>query len=267
MKATQLMRAAIVVLFALVSSGLERAPGQPVSSLTEREIESSETRAALGASLRENEELLKKLASADASVAALQKNLAASNAEAEVLKRKIAELTLRFEALGLDAIGDSGRIEQRLLKAVSDLHLVEADREALRKALIELCEATVRYQATAPSTDAEARLALEAATRNASKAMGGFTNEPLNAAPSAATLTDAMVIAIKEDLALVVANVGHKHGVKVGMPFRVVRGESEVGTVRVVDVREKIAGAVVQDLRLDTDRIQVGDRLKIGAER
>src|SRR5207249_2913928 len=113
----------------------------------------------------------------------------------------------------------------------------DQDRETLKKALIELSEAMLRFQKVAVTNDAEVRLALEAAARNASKALGGLPAEALEASPVAASLSDGMVIAVKEDLALVVANLGHKHGVKVGMPFRVLRGENEVGTVRVVDVR------------------------------
>jgi cell shape-determining protein MreC len=75
-----------------------------------------------------------------------------------------------------------------------------------------------------------------------------------------------MVISIKEDLALVVANLGSRQGVKVGMPFQVRRGNAVVGTIRVVDVREKIAGAVIQSLSSETQKIEVGDRLKVDAQ-
>ena len=71
---------------------------------------------------------------------------------------------------------------------------------------------------------------------------------------------------LKDDLALVVMNLGSKQGVKVGMPFQVIRGEKIVGSVRVVDVRDKIAGAVVQNLSSEKDRIKVGDRLKVDVQ-
>jgi hypothetical protein len=263
---TKLTRMMIVASFALMFCGTARLLGQAASSLTDREIENSETRTALEALLRENAELRKKLQQAETSVGALQRNLAASNAETEVLKRKVSELMLRFEALGFDSAGDAGRLEQRLLKAVSDLRLADQDREALKKALIELSEAMLRFQKVTVTNDADVRLALEAATRNASKALGGLPAEAFEAPPVAASLSDGMVIAMKEDLALVVANIGRKHGVKAGMPFRVLRGENEVGTVRVVDVREKFAGAVIQDLRSETKKIQVGDRLKVSTD-
>lgn len=265
---TKLLRTAVVVTIALIWPTPLITAGQTASSLTEQEIESSETRAAFDALLRENTELRQKLQRSESSLAALQQNLATSNTEAEVLKRKISELMLRFEALGLDSAGDSGKIEQRLLKAVNDLRLAEQDREGLQMALIELTEAVIRFQKVAATGDADARLALEAATRGASKALGGASGGEATEAPAVgATLTDGMVIAVREDLALVVANIGRNHGVKIGMPFRIIRGETDLGTVRVVDVREKIAGAVIQDLSSDNQKIQVGDRLKIGADR
>jgi hypothetical protein len=268
MKTTKLIRTTIVVTLALIWSSPLITAGQTASSLTEREIEASETRTALGALLRENANLSEQLKRAESSKAALQKNLATSNAEAEILKRKISELMLRFEALGLDSAGDSGKIEQRLLKAVNDLRLAEQERESLHQALVELTEAVIRFQKVAATSDAETRLALEAATRGASKALGGSTTgEATEATAVAATLTDGLVIAVREDLALVVANIGRNHGVKIGMPFRIVRGDEDLAIVRVVDVREKIAGAVIQDLRSDNQKIQVGDRLKIGADR
>ena len=75
-----------------------------------------------------------------------------------------------------------------------------------------------------------------------------------------------MVISIKEEWSLVVANVGKKQGVKIGMPFKVIRGDAEIGLVRVVNVRDEISGAVIQNLDSDKNKIKVGDRLRVAAE-
>jgi hypothetical protein len=63
----------------------------------------------------------------------------------------------------------------------------------------------------------------------------------------------------------VVLNLGSKHGIRVGMPFQVTRGDKEIGSVSVVDVRDKIAGAVIQQLTSEQDPIKVGDHLKVAA--
>ena len=102
----QATRTALSLTFPLlVFFGATPLQGQVARSLTEQEIETSETRATLEALLRENEGLKRKLQQSESQVATLQKNLAASNAEAEVLKRKISELVLRIEALGINSTG------------------------------------------------------------------------------------------------------------------------------------------------------------------
>ena len=79
-------------------------------------------------------------------------------------------------------------------------------------------------------------------------------------------MSDAMVVDIKDDLSLVVANIGGKHGVKVGMPFQVLRGDEKIADVRVVDVRERICGAVIQNLKSEKQPIKSGDRLRADAK-
>jgi hypothetical protein len=241
--------------------------GQTIGSLTEREIESSETKTALDALLRDNTALERRLREAETSVAALQKNLAIANAETEVFKRQASELKLRLEALGLDAAGDPAKLEQKLLKAVNNLRLAEEGRKELLGSLIELSEAVLAYQQSAKTTNPELRQTLEAALRKAHQAMGVASTAAAEGTAVPATLTDASVIAVKDELALIVANVGRQQGVREGMPFKVYRGTEDIGTVRVVDVREKIAGAVIQDLHSSTVRVQMGDRLRVEAER
>jgi hypothetical protein len=267
MNSAKLNRRTIAAIFALSVSWAQAHGGQTLGSLTEREIESSETKTALGVLLRDNAALEKKLQEAEASIAALQKNLAVANAESEVFKRQAMELKLRLEALGLDAAGDPAKLEQKLLKAVSNLRIAEEDRKEVLSALIELSEAVLAYQQVSSSTSAEAREVLEAAVRKAHRAMGVSSSGAAEATAVPATLTDASVIAVKDELALIVTNVGRQQGVREGMPFRVTRGDEDIGVVRVVDVREKIAGALIQDLRSANRRIQMGDRLRVIAER
>ena len=74
-----------------------------------------------------------------------------------------------------------------------------------------------------------------------------------------------MIVSVKEDLALIIANIGIRHGVRLGMPFDVIRDQTVIGTVRIVDVRDKIAGALIQNLS-DRETVKVGDRLKVVAQ-
>ena len=73
------------------------------------------------------------------------------------------------------------------------------------------------------------------------------------------------MISVKEEWSLVVGNFGEKQGVKLGMPLRVMRGDRVIATLRVVDVRQKICGAVIQELGSEKDKIKVGDTLQVDA--
>lgn len=240
---------------------------EPPRRVSETEIEFAQAKAALQTLMAENNALREKEAAADSAIAELQKNLAIANSESEIFRRQAGEMKLRLEALGVAGVGgNTGKLEQRLVTAVSDLKLLDDERKALHDALIELSEAVIRFQKSAVTTDPDARASLESAARTAAKALGVAPAEAVDAAAVASTLTDGRVISIKDELALVVANLGQKHGVRNGMPFQVLRGDDLIGTVRVVDVREKIAGAVIQSLRSDKNRIKVGDRLKVDAQ-
>jgi len=239
-------------------------------SFTNSDIEVSEAKVTLQAVTAENEVLKRQLAEAQEAIKSLTDSLAVSNSEAEVFRREAAELKLRMTALGVDGLsGDKSKLEQRLLKAVRDLQLVQGEKDKLADELVQLSEAVLRYTKGATSPDAEARMALEARLRSVSEALGipGSDSGTGNSKPAATpgSLTDGMVVSIKEELSLVVANVGNRQGVRVGMPFKVVRDDRVIGTVRVVDVREKICGAVIQSLDSEKNKIKVGDRLMVDA--
>jgi hypothetical protein len=76
---------------------------------------------------------------------------------------------------------------------------------------------------------------------------------------------DRKVISVKAEWSFVVGNLGAQQGVKPGMPLRVVRVGKTVATLRVVDVREKISGAVIQEMDSEKEKIKVGDRLQVDA--
>ena len=81
------------------------------------------------------------------------------------------------------------------------------------------------------------------------------------------TLMDGNVISVKDEWSLVVGNIGEKHGVKMGMPMRVMRADKQIATLRVVDVRQRICGAVIQKMDSEKEKIKVGDRLQADARK
>jgi hypothetical protein len=214
--------------------------------------------------LQQNEDLQRQLSIAQESLKALTSSLAESNAEAELFRRKYSDLELQMEALGLaSANKDRAKLEQRLLAAVSDLQLAQKERDEYRDQMLRLDEAVLCYVKTSQSADAKARMDVETQLRSVDKLVTKSANAPDLPEPS---LMDGSVISVKDEWSFVVGNLGEKQGVKIGMPMRVMRGDKRIATLRVIDVRQRICGAVIQEMDSRKDRIKVGDRLQVDAQ-
>ncbi len=234
------------------------------SSLSESKIENAEQAVTAETLLAQNEQLRKQLSIEQESLRSLTTSLAESNAEAELFRRKYSDLELRMEALGLaSANKDRAKLEQRLLSAVSDLHLAQKERDEYRDQMLRLNEAMLHYLKTSQSGDAQARMGVEMQLRSTNQLATKSRNAPDSPRPS---LMDGSVISLKEEWSFVVGNLGEKQGVKIGMPMRVMRDDRKIATLRVVDVRQKICGAVIQEMDSEKEKIKVGDRLQVDAQ-
>jgi hypothetical protein len=239
------------------------AGGSPAASANSQPTRLSSEVTAPGL-LRQNEDLRRQLSIAQQSLKALTSSLAESNAEAELFRRKYSDLQLQMEALGLaSANKDRAKLEQRLLAAVSDLQLAQKERDAYRDQMLRLDEAMLCYLKTSQSADAKARMDVETQLRSIDKLVTKSTNAPDSPEPS---LMDGSVISVKDEWSFVVGNLGEKQGVKIGMPMRAMRGDKRIATLRIIDVRQRICGAVVQEMDSKKDRIKVGDRLQVDAQ-
>ena len=236
---------------ATVVPGVSRAPSaRPQLSVSPSEVTEL---------LSQKEELRRQLSLSQQTVQTLTSSLAESNAEAELFRRKFANLELRMEALGLaSASKDRAKLEQRLLTAVSDLQLAQKERDQYRDQMMQLSEAMLRYLKTAEGGDAQARMDVEAQLRSMNA-----LEKSSKAEPTTGSLLDGSVIGLKEEWSFVVGNFGAREGVKIGMPLRVKRGDKVVARLRVVDVRERICGAIIQES--GKEKIKVGDRLEVDA--
>jgi len=234
------------------------------SSLSESKIENAEQAVTAETLLAQNEQLRKQLSIEQESLRSLTSSLAESNAEAELFRRKYSDLQLRMEALGLaSANKDRAKLEQRLLSAVSDLHLAQKERDEYRDQMLRLNEAMLHYLKTSQSSDAQARMGVETQLRSTNQLATKSRNAPDSPRPS---LMEGSVISLKEEWSFVVGNLGEKQGVKIGMPMRVMRDDRKIATLRVVDLRQKICGAVIQEMDSEKEKIKVGDRLQVDAQ-
>src|SRR5205807_6541482 len=141
------------------------------------------------------------------------------------------------------------------------LQLARKEGGENRDQMLRLNGTLLRYLKTWQGGHAQARRDVEAQMRSMNQLVSKSTLPP-SAEPS---LMDGSVISVKDEWSFVVGNLGEKQGVKIGMPMRVMRGERKIATLRVVDVRQKICGAVIQEMDSEKEKIKVGDRLQVDA--
>jgi hypothetical protein len=237
-----------------------------VSQLQTLKNELKETKDRLHAFEAENEVLRRRNELSKQSLRTLNESLAIANAESELFRRQFGDQKLKMEALGLESVGDNKEaLEQRLLKAVRDLGLVREEKDKLAEKLVALTEAVLVFL-KAPVATPQIRMDVEAQMRSASQLLDDSANKAaVNAVPME-DLNGGMVVSVKEELSLLVANIGSRNGVKIGMPFQVTRGNQMVAKARVIDVRDRISGAVIEDLASATSTVKIGDHLQVDAQ-
>lgn len=241
------------------------APAQDNRSLTNSGIRSPQIRVGGGsvsptggdAPLQERILLLEN------SIRSLTQSLAVANSEAELFKRQASDLSLKLQTLGLSD-ADESKLEQRLLAAVRDLRNAKKENQELKDAIIRLTESVLTTLQATENVDPQTRSNMEIQLRSVNELLGASpqAEDVIGTEPS---LSDGLVIDIRDDLSLVVANLGTRHGAKIGMPFQVWRGSQLVANVKVVDVRDRISGAVIQNLETQTNPVKAGDSLRVDA--
>ncbi len=195
-------------------------------------------------------------------IQSLTDSLAIANSEAEMFKRQSADLSSKVEGMGLAGLEkDESKLQQRLLAAVRDLRILKQQKDDATNQLVRLSEAIQVLIKGTDAIDPQVRMNVETELRKTNEILGVPTAARVEG--TEATLSDGMIVDVKEDLSLIVANIGEKQGVKIGMPFQVWRNNKHIGDVRVVDVRERISGAIIQSLESEKSPIKTGDRLRV----
>lgn len=273
------------------------ASAQSRSSLTDRDSGDAAT------AVRLDEQLLL----AREAIRSLTESLALANGQAEEARRHAADLQVKFDALApgsgggsdlqerlLSAVNeltrqqkDNSLLFERLLSLTESVQIflksVETADNEEHEAFAKGLEAKAANPADpaaqseaktlldtlnrSRTAQAEARAALEMEMRAANRLMDMDSGRGAETQAGSSTLTDAAVVEVKPEFALVVADIGRQAGVKVGMPFQVWRGNRRIGDVRVIDTRDRISGAVIQNLVSEKETVKTGDRLRVDARR
>lgn len=135
--------------------------------------------------------------------------------------------------------GESQLVTVRLAKEVSGLRSDLADRD---RRIRELSVAL-----------AEAQAALDLREAGRAEAAGQDTQPPADVP------VEARILDVNPELGLVILDRGARQGVRYGLPLTVLRDRRRIARIRVIDVRERIAGAAVEET-VRGEIPQTGDR-------
>ncbi len=102
------------------------------------------------------------------------------------------------------------------------------------------------------------RVRLESRTGEVAESIGDLLN-------GSAMLREKeyLILDVNKELGMVILNGGRRDGIKPGLMFDVIDGDKSVTTVRVVDSRSVIAGAVILDMNRKLPKVQ--DRALLAA--
>ncbi len=230
----------------------------------EGSVEIRELRAALKLAQDQLDAERKRADEADAQRKTLLTSLAESVRVSEEQTAAAHETELKLQALGVDLISrDGNSLEQRLLKSVRDLDIARQETERQASAIRRLSESSLKVLQAAPALDAKVRAEAEAALAAANAALAPLA-EPKDGPTD---LSHARVVSIDSSIGLVVFDAGRASGLRVGTPVTVQRGERPLYSALVVDVRDSIAGAVLQDRFADSGDVEIGDGIRLLPEK
>jgi hypothetical protein len=184
------------------------------------------------------EDLQEALANLQGQNRALQRSLAEANRGEKLASEQLAQVRLRLEALGKNLF-DGG--DDRLVRAAADLEISKERLTGLETTAMRLTAAVVDYLRQAVVSDPDARMRVETSLRELD-AILGLRQKPRSTVQSG-SLQQAKVVSIDQESGMLVLNLGENQGAKIGMNFRLMRGQQPYGKAILADVRKAVSGA------------------------
>jgi hypothetical protein len=210
--------------------------------------------------------LREKLLLAESTITALTATVAEMGNSAEANRRELEDANVRLKSFAAtDNNSNTSALEANLLQCLRELRIVKSEKNSAEQHLLMLSEAIQMLLLTSAETNPQSRLAVESELRKTNELLGDCTL--LRKQSSEPSLSKGIVLETRDEISLVVTNLGRTHGVKLGMPFQVYRDGKLINTIKIVDVREKISGGVIQSLTTESFRIEKGDTLKVVAHK
>ena len=184
----------------------------------------------------------------------LERSLAEANRSEKESSEQLSRVRERLEALGKNLL-DGG--DDRLIQAAADLQLANERIAELESSLSRLLSSVQDYIRHAVVSDPDARLRVETSLRELDAVLG-LRQKPR---PDVRTgsLQQARVVSLDQESGMMVLNIGENQGARIGMSFRIMRGQQPVAKVILADVRRAVSGVFVESLDNAADAPRPGD--------
>jgi uncharacterized phage infection (PIP) family protein YhgE len=184
----------------------------------------------------------------------LQQSLAEANRGEKQSSEQLAQVRERLAALGKNLL-DGG--DDRLVQAAADLQIANERITRLEASAVRLNGAVNDFLRQAVVSDPDARLRIETSLRELDAALG-LRQKPRPEVRSG-TLQQARIVSQDQESGMLVLNIGESQGAKIGMTFRLMRGQETYGKAILADVRKGVSGLFVETLNHAADSPKVGD--------
>jgi hypothetical protein len=185
---------------------------------------------------------------------ALQRSLAEANRGEKQATEQLTQVRERLEALGKNLL-DGG--DDRLVQAASDLQLANERISELESSVTRLASTVTDYLRQAVVSDPDARLRVETSLRELDAVLG-LRQKPRPDVRSG-SLHQARIVSLDPESGMLVLNIGERQGARIGMTFRLTRGQQPYGTAILADVRKGVSGVFVESLDKATESPRPGD--------
>jgi flagellar basal body-associated protein FliL len=185
---------------------------------------------------------------------ALHRSLVEANRGEKQASEQLAQVRERLEALGKNLL-DGG--DDRLIQAASDLQLANERIAELESSAARLATTINDYLRHAVVSDPDARLRVETSLRELDAVLG-LRQKPR---PDVRTgsLQQARIVSQDSESGMLVLNIGESQGAKIGMTFRLARGQQPYGKAILADVRKGVSGVFVESLDNPAETPRPGD--------
>lgn len=184
----------------------------------------------------------------------LQQSLAEANRGEKQSSEQLAQVRERLAALGKNLL-DGG--DDRLVQAAADLQIANERITRLEASAVRLNGAVNDFLRQAVVSDPDARLRIETSLRELDAALG-LRQKPRPEVRSG-TLQEARIVSHDQESGMLVLNIGESQGAKIGMTFRLVRGQETYGKAILADLRKGVSGLFVESLNTPAGSPKVGD--------